>query len=250
MSRLPRKKSGSGIYHVMLRGADRRIIFSDEEDCDRFLETIGRVKEISGFKLYAYCLMGNHVHLLLEEANESLETIFKRIGASYVYYYNWKYALHGHLFQDRFRSECVDNDAYFLDVLRYICQNPVKAGLCQTPFDYPWLGCSELTPKKPYLDSIRHLTDAQSNELMDFIMKPCDGEHLEDNAGSRLTDQEAIQAVCEICACKNVQEIGGWDNTRRDNAVKAILNNSSVSIRQLSRLTGISKAIIERISRR
>ena len=116
--------------------------------------------------------------------------------------------------------------------------------------DYPWLGCSELTPKKPYLDSIRHLTDAQSNELMDFIMKPCDGEHLEDNAGSRLTDQEAIQAVCEICACKNVQEIGGWDNTRRDNAVKAILNNSSVSIRQLSRLTGISKAIIERISRK
>ena len=65
MSRMPRKKSNSGIYHVMLRGADRRIIFSDEEDCDRFLETVGRVKEISGFKLYAYCLMGNHVHLLL-----------------------------------------------------------------------------------------------------------------------------------------------------------------------------------------
>ena len=86
--------------------------------------------------------------------------------------------------------------------------------------------------------------------LIDFIMKPCDGEHLEDNARSRLTDQEAIQAVCEICACKNVQEIGGWDNERRDNAVKAVLNNSSVSIRQLSRLTGISKAIIERISRR
>ena len=72
MSRMPRKKSNSGIYHVMLRGADRRIIFSDEEDCDRFLETVGRVKEISGFKLYAYCLMGNHVHLLLEEANEYL----------------------------------------------------------------------------------------------------------------------------------------------------------------------------------
>jgi hypothetical protein len=194
--------------------------------------------------------MGNHVHLLLEEATESLETIFKRIGASYVYYYNWKYALHGHLFQDRFRSECVDNDVYFLDVLRYICQNPVKAGLCQMPFEYPWLGCGDLTPKKPYLDSIRNLTEMKPAELQEFMMKPCDGEHLEVSAGSRLTDQEAIQRVREICACKNVQEIGGWNSERRDKAILTVLNNSSVSIRQLSRLTGISKAIIERICRR
>ena len=81
-------------------------------------------------------------------------------------------------------------------------------------------------------------------------MKPCDGEHLEASAGSRLTDQEAIQRVCEICACKNVQEIGGWNSERRDKAILTVLNNSSVSIRQLSRLTGISKATIERICRR
>ena len=250
MSRLARKKSTTGIYHVMLRGADRRIIFSDDEDCCRFLDTVGRVKEQSVFKLYAYCLMGNHIHLLLEESSEPLETIFKRIGTSYVYYYNWKYELHGHLFQDRFRSECVENDAYFLDVLRYICQNPVKAGLCNFPFEYPWLGCSEVSQGKPYLDSIQHLTDMQPSELREFIMNPCDREHLEDNGSRRMTDQEAIKVICELCSCTNTQEIGGWNNERRDTAVTTILNNSFVSIRQLSRLTGISKAIIERICRK
>jgi len=77
------------------------------------------VKRESMFQLYAYCLMGNHVHLLLREGEEPLGMTFKRIGVSYVYYYNWKYQLHGHLFQDRYRSEQVEDDAYFLDVLRW-----------------------------------------------------------------------------------------------------------------------------------
>ena len=76
MSRTPRKKSSTGIYHVMLRGADRRIIFSDDEDCNRFLETMKRAKKESGFRLYAWCLMGNHVHLLLKEEKEPMEIVF------------------------------------------------------------------------------------------------------------------------------------------------------------------------------
>ena len=144
----------------------------------------------------------------------------------------------------------MENDAYFLDVLRYICQNPVKAGLCNSPFEYPWLGCSEVSQGKLYLDSIQHLTDMQPSELREFIMNPCDREHLEDNGSRRMTDQEAIKVICELCSCTNTQEIGGWNDERRDNAVTTILNISFVSIRQLSSLTGISKAIIERICRK
>ena len=73
MPRTPRKKSSTGIYHVMLRGADRRIIFSDDEDCNRFLEAMKRAKKESEYLLYAWCLMGNHVHLLLKEEKEPLE---------------------------------------------------------------------------------------------------------------------------------------------------------------------------------
>jgi len=73
--------------------------------------------------------MGNHVHLLIKEGKEVLSNTMKRIGASYVHWYNWQYNRKGHLFQDRYKSEAVEDDAYFLTVLRYIHQNPLKAGL-------------------------------------------------------------------------------------------------------------------------
>ncbi len=248
MPRTARKKSNTGIYHVMLRGADRRIIFSDDEDCRKFLETMQRAKRESGFQLFAYCLMGNHVHILLKEEKEPLEVIFKRIGSTYVSYDNWKYQLHGHLFQDRFRSAAVEDDAYFLDVLRYICQNPVKAGLCEKMFDYPWLGCSEITKDDALLDGFGDLTDLKGECLLKFVSEPCSGDYLEDIGSKRLTDREAIERLRTLCGCSEVQEIGGWTVEHRDTAVINALD-IGISIRQLSRLTGISKAVIERIAR-
>ena len=88
MPRVAREKSRSGIYHVMLRGANRQEIFHDDEDCLKFLNIIEKYKVKSDLKLYAWCLMGNHVHLLVKEGNELLSTTMKRIGVSFVSYYN------------------------------------------------------------------------------------------------------------------------------------------------------------------
>lgn len=245
MPRTARKKTETGIYHIMLRGTDRRLLFTDDEDCDRFIDTLKRVKEISKFQLYAYCLMGNHVHLVLREGDEPLELVFKRLGASYAYYYNWKYQLQGHLFQDRFRSEPINDDAYFMDVLRYICQNPVKACLSETMTDYPWLRCSGVN-KTEELDDISVLTDLTREELLAFVSEPCSGEHLEENLMRRLSDREAAELICSACGCRHVLEIGGLEKTRRDKLIKKS-SELGISIRQLSRLAGISKAIIERV---
>ena len=138
MPRTERRKSASGIYHVMLRGINHQQLFEDEEDYLRFLSILRECKEVSEYKLYAYCLMGNHVHLLLQEGKESLDLIFKRIGSRFVYWYNLKYQRVGHLFQDRYKSEPVETDAYFLTALRYVLQNPMKAGLEETPGTYGW----------------------------------------------------------------------------------------------------------------
>ena len=232
----------------MLRGADRRIIFADDADCARFLEILQKTKREGEFQLYAYCLMGNHVHLVLKEGREPLEVIFKRIGCSYVYYYNWKYELHGHLFQDRYRSEAVEDDSYFLDVLRYVCQNPVKAGLSETPFDYPWLGCSGSERHDEFLDDMSSLTNLAGEDLRQFLSEPYREDHLEDLGTKRLTDREAIKILEEVTGAAVVQGIEGWEADRRDAGVRKGLD-AGLSIRQLSRLTGISKAIIERIGK-
>jgi putative transposase len=90
MPRGARQKSKTGIYHIILRGHNRQIIFEDDEDKEKFLQTLNRYKESSGYKVYGYCLMGNHIHLLLHEQKEDIGLIMRRIGASYVYWYNFK----------------------------------------------------------------------------------------------------------------------------------------------------------------
>ena len=143
MPRQAREKSSTGIYHVMLRGINQQQIFEEQEDYLKFLEIVKEYKIISKFEIYAYCLMGNHIHLLIKVLEEPLEQIFKRIGGKFVYWYNIKYQRVGHLFQDRFKSEPVETTDYFLTVIRYIHQNPIKAGLCKELIDYPYSSYKE-----------------------------------------------------------------------------------------------------------
>ncbi|MGV8147276.1 MAG: transposase [Alkaliphilus sp.] len=120
MPRQKRKISEIGIYHIMIRGINRQMIFEDDEDYCKFLEVLKTTKEKSEFEIYGYCLMGNHVHLLLREGKESLSKVMQRICSCFVYWYNSKYDRYGHLFQERFKSEVVENEAYLITVLRYI----------------------------------------------------------------------------------------------------------------------------------
>lgn len=138
MPRQIRSLGKSSIYHVMVRGNERKQLFLDIDDKIRFIDTLQLKRKVSGFEIYAYCLMDNHVHLLLKEGNEGIAQVMKRINVSYAYYFNNKYKRIGHLFQDRFKSEAIENDGYLLEAVRYIHNNPVKAGIVKQASDYQW----------------------------------------------------------------------------------------------------------------
>jgi putative transposase len=125
--RYPRQYSKTGIYHIMLRGNERKDIFIDEEDKGKFIKIIFKKKADEAFKLYAYCLMDNHLHLVIKEQKETISQIIKKIATSYAYYFNHKYKRVGHLFQDRYKSETIEDEAYLLSVIRYVHNNPEKA---------------------------------------------------------------------------------------------------------------------------
>ena len=110
--RKARQKSKTGIYHVMARGINQQAIFQGHEDYLKFLEILKDVKAISEFEIFAYCLMSNHYHILLKTGKEDLAQIFQRVGAKYVYWYNWKYQHIGHLYQDSYKSERIENNDY------------------------------------------------------------------------------------------------------------------------------------------
>ena len=122
----------------MVRGINQQNIFVEDNDYLKYIDTLREYKKEIAFELYAYCLMGNHLHLLIKEGNEEIGNTMRRIGVSYAYWYNRQYDRSGHLFQGRFKSEPVEDDTYFLTVLRYIHQNPVKAGLVNNTEDYKW----------------------------------------------------------------------------------------------------------------
>ncbi len=143
MARVGRKKSKSGIYHIMIRGINRQNIFEDDEDRKRFIERIKYYKDISEYRVYGYCLMDNHIHLLIKEEKDNISNAIKRISSSYVHWYNNKYEIWGYLFGERYKSEVVENDKYFLIVLRYIHQNPIKAGKARNIEEYKWSSYNE-----------------------------------------------------------------------------------------------------------
>ena len=116
----------------MIRGINRQNIFEEDEDRLCFMIILDRCKAISGFRLYAFVLMSNHIHLLIEPSGEALDIAFTRIETRYAMWFNRKYQRTGYLFQNRFRSEAVETDQYFMTVLRYILQNPMKAGMVGT----------------------------------------------------------------------------------------------------------------------
>ena len=127
MPRQPRIQGNTGIYHAMVRGINKRDIFLDDFDRLRFIDTLRRMNTEGEYSLYGYCLMRNHVHLLIKEEADPLHRTMKRIGVSYSYYFNKKYKRVGHLFQGRFRSQIIETDSSILSCLRYIHNNPVKA---------------------------------------------------------------------------------------------------------------------------
>lgn len=247
MPRQARKKSETGIYHIMLRGINQQQIFEDSEDFSKFLQVLKDCKAISEFEIYAYCLMGNHIHLLIQEIKEPIEQIMKRIATRFVYWYNIKYQRVGHLFQDRFKSEPVEDDAYFLAVLRYIHQNPIKAGICKKPQDYQHSSYNE------FLD-ISYLINR------DFVFDMIDKEQfivfnnektfdkcldIEDNPLIKVTDEQAQRIIEKYSKCKNVAEFQNLDIKSRDKYLKKFKENG-LSIRQISRLTGVSFNVVRK----
>ena len=139
MPRKPRRLTEAGVYHIVTRGNNRQVLFRERTDFETYLDLIGMMKKECAFDVYHYCLMGNHVHLLIRFVDETgLQKVMQRVNLIYAKRYRKKYRYYGHVFQDRFKSLPIEGDSYLLECGRYIERNPLKAGLVRELRDYPW----------------------------------------------------------------------------------------------------------------
>jgi REP element-mobilizing transposase RayT len=126
------------VYHVTSRGDRREPIFFEDEDREAFLSLLGREVSQQGWRLYAYCLMDNHYHLLVETPEPNLSRGMRRLNGVYTQTFNRRHGLVGHLFQGRYKAIVVDRDSYLLELSRYVVLNPVRAGRVENPADWVW----------------------------------------------------------------------------------------------------------------
>lgn len=251
MPRQPRRLSITSIYHIIQRGINRQQIFEADDDYGTYLEILAKAKKDHGIELYGYCLMGNHTHLLLRAEEEGLlSRILKTTGAAYASWFNKKYGRDGHLFQDRYKSEPVEDDVYLLVVLRYIHQNPLKAGICTRVENYPWSSCFAYFEKKESLvetDFILSLfsdDDDRALELFrEFMAERGDEAVMEFRADSAYKDACALEQIEYLSGAQSVADVQRLIVDDRDRLIRQ-LKDSGVSLKRIARLTGVPIGVI------
>lgn len=193
--------------------------------------------------IFLYCLMRNHVHLLLKEGSEGLAAYIKRIGVRYAAYFNFKYQRRGHLFQDRFRSEPVQDAGYFLAAFRYICRNPLKAGLASALGEYEW--CSYQGPAHPesYGIPAAELPFGLTPERIEAFFADSSPDIVPFR--ERLTDSEVEELLRSLTGCpgSELAKLHGKELCEK----LSLLHMHGATIRQLERLTGLPKSNIARM---
>lgn len=138
MGRVPRYEEEGGVYHVIQRGNNREHVFGDDKDKDYLTGQLSLLCMSSVCQVYGFVIMGNHYHLILKTSTEPLQSIMHRLNLLYSKYYNRKYERSGHVFQGPYKAYLVRDESYILALVRYIHQNPVRAGICRKVEEYRW----------------------------------------------------------------------------------------------------------------
>jgi len=248
-----RERCEGDIYHVFARGTGRRIIFEDDADRAEFRRRLEkRLCDIDG-DLYAWCLMGNHFHLVVRMEMEVLARFMRRLNGDYARWFNDRHGRSGHLLEARFGSEPVKDDRQLLAAVRYVHRNPIAPGLSQT-CDYPWSSYGEYVNRVRIVDSYRVLSVTGGvDQFVSF--HTCDGSEafMDDiERGSsgklRVTGDEAVAMAKYLLGEKLFESLPALPKPERDRCIRE-LSKAGLSIRQISLTTGVGRGTVQRAVR-
>ena len=243
-----RERCESGFYHVMVRGNGKMILFEDDWDYRAFRDYLGRACASRGASVIAWCLMSNHAHVLLRDDDGCLSEVMRQVESAYARRFNSRYGHVGHVFQGRFLSEAIEDEAYLLEVVRYIHNNPESAGVCKAP-EYPWssyreyLGADGITD----CDLVLGMLDVAGG-FEEFCATRDDSGHSPRFSG-RVERGEELRIAHEVLGAVEPSSVKGLGRARRDDALVR-LRAAGLTLKQVSRLTGISERTISRVTHR
>jgi len=216
MPRQARIDGTGAIHHIIVRGIERRNIFSDDEDCNFFLRRLALILEETKTACYAWALIPNHFHLLLRTGSSPVATVMRRLLTGYAQYYNKRYKRHGHLFQNRYKSILCEEEAYLLELLRYIHLNPLRANIVKTVEEldrHPYCGHSYTMNGNPSFQDTDYIL-MQFNKKAN-IARRMYREFIESGASKKKRD--------DLTGGGLIRSSGGWEalNAKRAKGFKS-----------------------------
>ena len=254
MTRVARQVADSSLYHVVFRGNGRQILFYSDADRCALLKMLKRVAEREGVLVLAWCLMGNHAHMVVCDERGRLSELMHSLLTGYARYFNQKYGHVGHVFQDRFSSYPIETDSYLLTVLRYVHLNPERAGLGRAD-EYRWSSYREYVDGtgEGVVSSREYVFDVVGGETgfralcrsgekrLGLEMIRCLGEGVHEDELSIFA-----QSVLEDAGMGCLGDVRLLDSAGRTRALRA-LRGAGLSIRQIERLTGVGRGVVSRV---
>ena len=257
MSRQPRTFAYSQIYHVILKGIDGHDIFYDNKDKDFFLKQILTTKQSFNYIVYSYCLMSNHVHLVIKCKNELLSKAIQSLQIRYVSYFNKKYERTGHLFQGRFKSKAIENQKYFLKLCRYVHRNPEKAGIELTQ-KYEWSSYKEYLGEAKIIDKniLLHYFNNNLNDFIYYTIGMTDVDDIEDFVEyeiiNKFTDAQLASIIMKKFNLSSIGQINLFFKNREPaflkEDLKKITSINGTNITQIARVIRINRNLIQKLS--
>ncbi len=254
MSRQARKLSQTGLYHVIFRGISRQNIFEERSDYLKLKEIIRKVKREMEAELYAYCFMTNHVHLFIKEKEiGDISKIMTKILSHYATWFNIKYSRSGTLFCNRYKSEPVEDERYFLGLIRYIHQNPIEAHIVSSLKEYTYSSYRE------YAYSIKDITDIDFmldmiNESRDIAIRQFkefseikEIENFEITESQRRSPQAIRRIIMSEIEGREPATINELGKESRNKLIRKLVFEKGISKSALERATGIPRGTIVRI---
>ncbi|SMD03932.1 transposase [Sporomusa malonica] len=173
MARKPRVHYEGAIYHVIARGNNRSRVFETDEEKGKYLEILSDYKKRYSFQLYAYVIMDNHVHLLIQIGKDPLAKIMQGIQQRYTQYYNWQHKHSGHVFEQRYKALLCEKESYVMTLICYIHQNPVRANILEG-VNYRWSSHPSYVKRARGLVNVEFILDTLSSNPIKAVEKYLD----------------------------------------------------------------------------
>lgn len=261
-----REISPNKLYHIIIRGINKQDIFLDDQDKKKLRREILKTKEKFGYLLYAYVIMPNHVHLVIYDEKNNLSKSMQSLLIRFSEYVNKKYERVGHLFQGRFKSKIINNEEYLNTVIKYIHYNPEKAGIAKYN-EYNWSSYQEYIDEKKYKitdvskffeEYLKEEKNANSaiaefrrqhieyKESKDVELK----NRIEYELENKVSDEDLISYITAKLKIKSIYDLQRYNMEYLRDLINPIIEELNVSAFQVSRVTGISKAIIYKMRKK